>query len=63
MYLALLALPLLSAVSTGLFGRKVGVSGTHLISCTLLVVSALLSVLAFYEVGLNGSSLSLNLGS
>lgn len=63
MYLTILALPLLGAVSAGFFGRKVGVSGAHLITCTFLVSSAVLSLLAFYEVGLSGSPVTLYMSS
>ena len=63
MYLSILALPLLGALSAGLLGRKMGVTGAHIITCTLLVMSALLSIVAFYEVGLSGSPVSINLGS
>lgn len=63
MYLSILVLPLLGALSAGLLGRKMGVTGAHIITCTLLVMSALLSIVAFYEVGLSGSPVSINLGS
>ncbi|KAK9893149.1 proton-translocating NADH-quinone o [Cystobasidium minutum MCA 4210] len=55
MYLTILALPLLGAITAGFLGRKIGVTGAHVITCTLLVISALLSIVAFYEVGLSGS--------
>ena len=55
MYLSILALPLLGAISAGFLGRKIGVTGAHIVTCTLLVMSALLSIVAFYEVGLSGS--------
>jgi NADH-ubiquinone oxidoreductase chain 5 len=55
MYLTILALPLLGAITAGLLGRKIGVTGAHIVTCTFLVMSALLSIVAFYEVGLSGS--------
>jgi NADH-ubiquinone oxidoreductase chain 5 len=61
MYLSILALPMLGAMSAGFLGRKMGVTGAHLITCTLLVMSALLSIVAFYEVRLSGSPVSLYL--
>ena len=61
MYLALLTLPALGSIVAGLLGRKVGVPGSHLITCTCLVLSALLSLVAFYEVGLCDSPVSINL--
>jgi len=63
MYLTILALPLLGAMSAGFLGRKMGVTGAHIITCTLLVMSALLSIVAFYEVGLSGSPVSIYLAS
>jgi len=63
MYLSILAFPLLGAMSAGFLGRKVGVTGAHIITCTLLVMSALLSIVAFYEVGLSGSPVSIYLTS
>jgi NADH-ubiquinone oxidoreductase chain 5 len=61
MYLALLTLPALGSIVAGLLGRKVGVTGSHIITCTCLVLSALLSLVAFYEVGLCDSPVSINL--
>ena len=63
MYLTILTLPLLGAISAGFLGRKIGVTGAHIITCTLLVMSALLSIVAFYEVGLSGSPVSIYLAS
>jgi NADH-ubiquinone oxidoreductase chain 5 len=53
MYLTIIILPLLGSIISGIFGRKVGTSGAQLITCTSLVVTTILSVLAFIEVGLN----------
>ena len=63
MYLSILALPMLGAMGAGLLGRKVGVSGAHLITCTAMSLTAILSYVAFYEVGLCGSPVSIRLGS
>ena len=48
MYLAILTLPLLSATVAGFLGRKVGKTGSHLITCSSLVLTALLTLVAFY---------------
>ena len=53
MYLAIITLPLLSATVAGFLGRKVGKTGSHLITCSSLVLTALFALVAFYEVGLN----------
>jgi NADH-ubiquinone oxidoreductase chain 5 len=63
MYLTILALPLLGALTAGFLGRKIGVTGSHIVTCTLLVMSALLSIVAFYEVGLSGSPVHIQLTS
>lgn len=63
MYLTILALPMLGALTAGLLGRKIGVTGAHIVTCTALVASALLSIVAFYEVGLSGSPVVINLSS
>lgn len=53
MYLAIIILPLLGSIASGFFGRKTGVSGSQIITCTAVVVSTILAVLIFFEVGLN----------
>jgi NADH-ubiquinone oxidoreductase chain 5 len=63
MYLTLLALPMLGAAVAGLLGRKIGVTGAHIVTCTAMGITALLSFVAFYEVGLSGSPVSIRLGS
>ena len=63
MYLSIIILPLLGSLVSGLLGRKVGVTGSHFITCTCLILSSLLMTVAFYEVGLNGSPVHINLGS
>jgi NADH-ubiquinone oxidoreductase chain 5 len=61
MYLAIITLPLLGAIVSGFFGRKVGISGAQLITSISIVVTTLLAVLAFFEVGLNNIPVSINL--
>jgi len=61
MYLSILILPLLGSIVSGLLGRKVGVTGAHLITCTCLILASLLQTLAFYEVGICGSPVSIHL--
>ena len=34
MYLSIIILPLLGSIVSGFFGRKVGVSGAHLLTCS-----------------------------
>jgi NADH-ubiquinone oxidoreductase chain 5 len=61
MYLAIITLPLLGAIVSGFFGRKIGISGAQLITSLCIVVTTLLTVLAFFEVGLNNIPVSINL--
>jgi NADH-ubiquinone oxidoreductase chain 5 len=63
MYLSILALPLLGAITSGLLGRKLGVTGAQLITCACMITAALLSIVAFYEVALCGSPVSIHLSS
>jgi len=44
-------------------GRKIGVTGAHIITCTCLILSSILASIAFYEVGFCGSPVSINLTS
>ena len=61
MYLSLIVLPLLGCIVTGFFGRKVGVSGAQLITCACVVITTMLSILGFFEVGLNNVPVTINL--
>jgi len=63
MYLSILILPLLGSIVSGFMGRKIGVTGAHLITCTCLILASLLATVAFYEVGICGSPVSINLVS
>ena len=59
MYLAIIILPLLGSIASGFFGRKTGVSGAQIITCTAVVTTTILAVLAFFEVGLNNIPVSI----
>lgn len=61
MYLVLIVLPLLASIVSGFFGRKVGVSGAQLITCSSIFVTTILSLFAFLEVGLNNIPVSIEL--
>jgi NADH-ubiquinone oxidoreductase chain 5 len=63
MYLTILFLPLLGSIASGLLGRKIGVTGSHIITCSCLILASSFATLAFFEVGLNKSSVIINLGS
>ena len=61
MYLALIGLPILGSIISGFFGRKVGVSGSQIITCTCVITTTILAVLAFIEVGLNKNPVKIHL--
>ena len=61
MYLTILILPLLGSFVSGFLGRKIGVTGSHIITCTCLILSSILATIAFYEVGLNSSPVTIYL--
>ena len=55
MYGCLVFFPLLGSVAAGLFGRYLGYRGAVLISSGCVILSAVCSGVAFYEVALSGS--------
>jgi NADH-ubiquinone oxidoreductase chain 5 len=61
MYLAIIILPLLGAIVSGFFGRKVGVSGAQLLTSLSIIVTTLLAIITFFEVGLNNIAVSFEL--
>lgn len=63
MYLSILILPFLGSLVSGLMGRKIGVTGAHFVTCSCLLISSILATIAFYEVGICGSPVSINLTS
>ncbi|MHA1523360.1 MAG: NADH-quinone oxidoreductase subunit L [Alphaproteobacteria bacterium] len=54
MYSAIVFLPLLGAVVAGLFGRVIGARASEVLASGLLLFSALLSWVAFFDVGWGG---------
>ena len=63
MYISILLFPLLGSIVSGFLGRKIGVSGSHIITCTCLILTSILVSVAFYEVGICGSPVTINLNS
>jgi NADH-ubiquinone oxidoreductase chain 5 len=61
MYITIVFLPFLAAIFSGLFGRALGVKGVHIVNITCLLVTTLLSFIAFYEVILCNSPVSVEL--
>jgi len=61
MYLVLIFLPLLASISSGFFGRKIGVSGAQWITCSSVVITTILAITVFFEVGLNNIPVTIKL--
>jgi len=63
MYLSILIFPLLASFVSGFLGRKIGITGSHILTCTCLTISSILATIAFYEVGICGSPVNVYLFS
>ncbi len=61
MYLIIIILPLLGSLISGFFGRKIGVIGAQWITCSSIIITTLLSILAFLEVGYNNICVTINI--
>ena len=61
MYLSIIILPLLGSMVSGFFGRKVGVNGAQFITSLSVIVTTLLAITAFFEVGFNNIPVSIEL--
>src|SRR5512140_1706281 len=61
MYQAILFLPLLGAIFAGFFGRLVGARASEVVTTTLVLVTAVLSWLAFYQVAIQGQEARIEL--
>ena len=61
MYLSIIILPLLGSIVSGFFGRKVGVTGAQIITCSSIIFTTVLAIITFFEVGFNNIVLSINL--
>ncbi|RYD95217.1 MAG: hypothetical protein EOP54_16175 [Sphingobacteriales bacterium] len=61
MYLALIILPLLGSIVSGFLGRKIGASGAQIIATTGVVITTILAVVAFCEVGLTNISVFIDI--
>ena len=55
MYLLIVFLPLFSAISAGFFGRFIGERGAVRLTTTSLMITAMMSLMAFYSVGIEGN--------
>nr|YP_001648544.1 NADH dehydrogenase subunit 5 [Iotrochota birotulata]ABW83879.1 NADH dehydrogenase subunit 5 [Iotrochota birotulata] len=55
MYILVLFMPILSAIVSGLFGRKIGMKGAGVLTSSCIVISFIVSCCIFYETVLNSS--------
>jgi NADH-ubiquinone oxidoreductase chain 5 len=61
MYLIIILLPLLGSIISGFFGRKIGVIGAQLITCSSILITTLIAILTFIEVGYNNIPVTINI--
>ncbi len=61
MYTAIVLLPLFGAAVAGMLGRFIGDRASELLTSILVILSAVLSVVAFYEVGIGGTPVTVEL--
>lgn len=61
MYLSIIFLPLFASIVSGFFGRKIGPSGSQIITCSSVIFTAILVIIIFFEVGINNIPVSLYL--
>lgn len=63
MYLALIFIPFLGSAISGMRGRTIGSSGAQLVATISVGFSAVLAIIAFYEVALCRSPVSIYIGT
>jgi NADH-ubiquinone oxidoreductase chain 5 len=61
MYITIIFLPLLASIMSGFLGRKLGVTGSQFITCSSILISTLLSIFIFFEVGFNNIAVKFKL--
>lgn len=61
MYLIIIVLPLLGSIISGFFGRKIGVKGSYIITCSCVIITTILGIITFIEVGYNNIPVSIYL--
>lgn len=61
MYLSIIFLPLFASIVSGFFGRKIGPSGSQIITCLSMIFTTILVITVFFEVGINNIPVSIYL--
>ena len=60
MYLSIIILPLLGSIASGFFGRKIGITGSQIITIFCIMIITTMSVITFFEVGFNNVPVNIN---
>jgi len=60
MYSAIVFLPLVGAIIAGFGGRIIGDRGAQIVTCGAMIVSAVLAVVAFWEVAIGGRTFTID---
>jgi NADH-ubiquinone oxidoreductase chain 5 len=60
-YLALIFFPFLGSISSGFFGRKIGVKGSQLLTCLFVLITTIFCIISFFEVGFNNIAVTIKL--
>ena len=63
MYSLAIFLPLIGALIAGFFGRAIGDRGAQLVTCGLVIAAAVISVIAFIDIGVMGNAYHADLGT
>ena len=63
MYSLAIFLPLIGALIAGFFGRAIGDRGAQLVTCGLVIADAVISVIAFIDIGVMGNAYHADLGT
>nr|AZB86630.1 NADH dehydrogenase subunit 5 [Endoconidiophora resinifera]AZL93786.1 NADH dehydrogenase subunit 5 [Endoconidiophora resinifera]AZL93800.1 NADH dehydrogenase subunit 5 [Endoconidiophora resinifera]AZL93814.1 NADH dehydrogenase subunit 5 [Endoconidiophora resinifera] len=61
MYLSIIILPILGSITSGFFGRKVGINGSRLLGCVSIITTTLLAIIAYFEVGMNNNPINIQI--
>jgi NADH-ubiquinone oxidoreductase chain 5 len=61
MYLSIIILPLLGSIVSGFFGRKIGVTGSQILSCINIITTTILAIIGFFEIGFTNNPVSIYL--
>jgi NADH-ubiquinone oxidoreductase chain 5 len=61
MYLSIIILPLLGSLASGFWGRKIGVTGSHFLTCLNVITTTILAIIAYLEIGFNNNPITINI--